>query len=46
MVNIFHREIELGQDHPFLRDLGFQCLESFLHRLKIMALLDTAHAGR
>src|ERR1700730_3493470 len=39
-------DLRLGQDQAFLRNLGFQRLEPFLHRLEIMALPDAAHPGR
>src|ERR1700691_5355232 len=39
-------ELAFGQHQAFLSDLGFERLEPFLHRLKIMALPDPAHPGR
>ena len=33
-------ELAFGQHQAFLSDLGFERLEPFLHRLKIMALPD------
>lgn len=38
-------QLALGEDETFLGDLGFEGLQPFLHRLKIMALPDAANAG-
>src|SRR5271155_6254729 len=39
-------ELAFSQHQAFLSDLGFERLEPFLHRLKIVALPDPAHPGR
>ena len=39
-------QLAFGQNQAFLGDLGFERLEPFLHRLKIVALPDPADAGR
>ena len=39
-------ELALGQNQAFLGDLGFERLEPFLYRLKIMALPDPTNASR
>jgi hypothetical protein len=46
-LSLFQRgELAFGQHQAFLSDVGFERLESFLHRLKIMGLPDPAHPGR
>src|SRR5579863_7690930 len=39
-------KLALGQNQAFLGDFGFEGLQSFLHRLKIMALPDPTNASR
>jgi hypothetical protein len=39
-------DLRLGQNQAFLRDLGFQRFQPFLHRFEIMPQPDAAHAGR
>ena len=39
-------DLAFGQHQAFLGDLGFEGLESLLHRLQIMALPYSAHPGR
>ena len=45
-LGLFQRgQLAFGQNQAFLGDLGFERLEPFLHRLKIVTLPDAADAG-
>ena len=38
--------LRLGEQHPFLGGLGFQCLQPLLHGFQIVPLPNTAHPRR